>query len=159
LPETPLETRELNAQEIMQKVRERIAQRGPERTSRYTALEQSGTETRARPFAMSETVDVAIDRCKLWSSIQVTHEIATGKTRIIRPIILKIRRLLQREIRWTVDPIVHNQGQFNEQVCTTLETLNASLGSEFERINSRVERLTSEIDSIRAEIRRTNDAS
>jgi len=157
LPETPSETREPNAREIMERVRERIAQR--ERASRYTAVEPLVTETRARSFAIAESVDRAIDQCKLWASIQVTREIYTGKPRIIRPIILKIRRLLQLEVQWAVDPIVHNQDQFNEQVCTTLETLNASLCGEFERLNSRVERLTSEINSIRGEIRRTNDAS
>jgi len=56
--------------------------------------------------------------------IQTYDEIKTSKPAFIRRLVLKIRNLLQNEVRFSLNPIVDRQTQFNVHTIRTLNEMN-----------------------------------
>ncbi|MEM3574923.1 MAG: hypothetical protein QXQ76_04210, partial [Candidatus Bathyarchaeia archaeon] len=57
--------------------------------------------------------DVALD-----FDIRVKKDLKTNKP--LKPLVLKIRKILQGEVQWYVDPIVERQIEFNSKLVTIL---------------------------------------
>lgn len=59
--------------------------------------------------------------------IQTFQKIETSKKSLLRPIFLKIRRMLQEEVKFALNPIVSNQTKFNVHVVRTLNEIYTQL--------------------------------
>ena len=147
-----LEAEQLNVEEIMRKVRERIEKR--KKTRQYSNAEPLLTSSSIRP-GWSESLtsaSQAIERCRAFSGLRVRRDVETSKPRIIRASVLKIRRILQAEVRWGLEPIATQQEQFNREVVGALESLTTSVSGALEGIEGQIDDLKTQIDDLKTQI-------
>jgi SAM-dependent methyltransferase len=70
--------------------------------------------------------------------------------RILKPLVLKIREILEGEIQWYVDPIINRQVDFNSQVVAAIRNMNGFVGNvklEVDNVNDVVRKLRNQTDS------------
>jgi len=68
--------------------------------------------------------------------IQIVRPITTDKTGLLKQIALKKRNLIQNEVRFTIDPIIHKQVVFNSKVIEILENQETKIKGQIDKINN-----------------------
>jgi len=75
-------------------------------------------------FSNQSKLEQELQKANESVSIQTYNEINTSKSALIRNLVLKIRKILQEEIRFTLNPIVDKQTQFNTHAVRVLNEMN-----------------------------------
>ncbi len=156
----------LNTEEMMKEAKKRVAVRKQHKQYSIikkmiggipccSAISEDKKSTSRTAFAQLDEKTAALNT--LWD-IQALHILGTSKSKILRPLVLKIRRMLQNEVRFGLDPVVTKQVNFN------VKTLEAFIGivDELKRIDSELHKLRIDmrdlketLDNMKREIERS----
>jgi len=129
---------EIDVEEIMERIRENIKKRRQQ--SGYSEVQRLLQEPGFQPEVSGVDLRENLHAADVAWQIQVRRPILSYR-RFISRLVVKIRRLLQQEIRWTVDPIVDRQEYFNASV---VRCLNAVAKTIEEKAKASVPRTTDE---------------
>jgi len=120
---------EINVEEIMERIRENIRkrkQRG-DYSEVQRLLQEPGFQPQVSGIESGGLMESLREANMAWQ-VQVRRPILSHR-RFVRPLVIKIRKILQQEIRWTVDPIVDKQEHFNALIVRVLNALAESIES------------------------------
>ena len=82
----------------------------------------------------ADSIESQLNELKDLFDIQTRNPIKTGIQGFAKPLALKIRSMIQNEIRFTLDPIVNKQVSFNSKILNLLNDLNAKYGKLIHQI-------------------------
>jgi hypothetical protein len=68
-----------------------------------------------------------LHKANLSVEINYVKPILSGRNKIIRRLALKIRHIIQNEIRFTLDPIIRNQVDYNSSVVRSLNEITKNI--------------------------------
>ncbi|MGI0027627.1 MAG: FkbM family methyltransferase [Nitrosopumilaceae archaeon] len=112
--------------------------------------------------SLDKSIEKELEQANLSHDIQVHNKILTSKPKIIKNLVLKIRHILQNEIRFTLNPIVDNQIKFNTHLVrvvnhlskrnTHLENLSAHLENQVGTLENQVSTLESQVKYLEKQI-------
>jgi len=114
---------EIDVEKIMERIRENIRKRKEEKS--YSEIQDLLKEKGFEPTSTGPGRDGLRDSlhaANMTWEVQIRQPILSYRWYVGR-FLVKVRRLLQREIRWTVDPIINRQEYFNASVVRSLNAL------------------------------------
>jgi len=114
---------EIDVEKIMEKIRENIRKRKKEKSYSeiQDLLKEKGFEPTSTGPGRGELIH-SLHAANMTWDVQIRQPILSYR-RYVGRFLVKVRRLLQREIRWTVDPIINRQEYFNASVVRSLNAL------------------------------------
>jgi len=118
---------EIDVEKIMERIRENIKKRKQQRG--YPEVQRLLKEPGFQPQVSGvESIDLRenLHAASMAWQVQVRRPILSYR-RFMSDLVIKIRRVLQQEIRWTVDPIVDRQEYFNASIVRVLNALVESV--------------------------------
>jgi len=115
---------EIDVEKIMERIRENIKKRRQQKG--YHEAQRLPQEPEFKPQVPYELRE-SLRAARMAYEVQVRRPIMSYK-RFVSGLVVRIRRILQREIRWTVDPIVDKQEYFNRLILRSLDALVESVG-------------------------------
>ena len=114
---------EIDVEKIMERIRENIRKRKEEKS--YSEIQDLLKEKGFEPTSTGPGRDGLRDSlhaANMTWEVQIRQPILSYR-RYVGRFLVKVRRLLQREIRWTIDPIINRQEYFNAAVVRSLNAL------------------------------------
>jgi len=120
---------EIDVEKIMEQIRENIKKR-KQQTS-YSEAQTLLQEPEFKPQESgleSDELRASLRAAKKAYQVQIRRPILSYR-RFVSGIVVRIRRILQQEIRWTIDPIVDRQDYFNASLVRILNALVESVES------------------------------
>ena len=119
---------EIDVQKIMERIRDNIKRRKQQGGySEVRALLQEPRFQQRVSSAPSDELRRHLHEANIGYQVQVRRPILSYR-RIVGRLLVRIRMVLQQEIRWTLDPIVDRQEYFNARVVQVLNALTDSVG-------------------------------
>jgi len=95
---------------------------------------------------ISQIID-NLNRLENLYDIQIKSNVETNRSKIISPIVLRVRKILQNEIRFTIDPIIDKQVSYNSEVLQTLQTLIQTLDGKSKNQEALIQTLNNQSKS------------
>jgi len=114
---------EIDVEKIMERIRENIRKRKEEKS--YSEIQDLLKEKGFEPTSIGlgrDELRHSLHAANMTWDVQIRQPILSYR-RYVGRFLVKVRRLLQREIRWTVDPIINRQEYFNASVVRSLNAL------------------------------------
>jgi len=118
---------EIDVEKIMERIRKNIKKRRQQK-GYYEAqrlLQEPGFKPQESGLE-SDELRASLWPAKMAYQVQVRRPILSYR-RFVSGLVVRIRRILQQEIRWTVDPIVDRQEYFNRLIVRSLNVLVESV--------------------------------
>jgi len=114
---------EIDVEKIMERIRENIRKRKEEKS--YSEIQDLLKEKGFEPTSIGlgrDELRHSLHAANMTWDVQIRQPILSYR-RYVGRFLVKVRRLLQREIRWTIDPIINRQEYFNAAVVRSLNAL------------------------------------
>ena len=130
---------EIDVQKIMERIRENIKKRRQQSgySEAQVLLEEPGFQQQISAVQHDE-LRKNLHEANIGYQVQVRRPILSYRPLIGR-LLVRIRRILQQEIRWTLDPIVDRQESFNAVVVRCLNAMVEQTETKLAELEKRIE--------------------